>query len=110
MVRFIQTDLAVEVAKKELHTSQPDSQPMVEDYEKYGKEVQRFDQLQIDSITVRGWGTTVVAKVKVSLAGQALPTGQDTYYLVMKYYWLTGWSVQRRTRADIYNIGWFLFR
>jgi hypothetical protein len=110
MVRFIQTDLAVQVAKKELHISQPDSQPTAQDYEQYGKDIQPFDQLQIDSMTVRGLGTTVVAKLKVSLAGQPLPTGQDTYYLVMKYYWFQGWTVRRRTSVNNYNMAWYLYQ
>lgn len=106
LVSYIRNQMLVKIADTELHTSQPNYQPTGTDYDNVGKDAEPYKELQVDSITVRGLGTTVVAKVKVSLGGKPLPQGQDVHYFELRYYLLSGWRIRREVGVDYYDTTW----
>jgi len=110
LVSYIRNRILLKIADANLHTAQPNYQPTAADYDKVGKEAEPYQDLQVDAITVRGLGTTVVAKVKMSLGGKPLPQGQDVRYFELRYYLFTGWSISREVGVDYYETAWLTTR
>jgi hypothetical protein len=105
--RQLNMELLAEAATRDLHVSQPNSQPTAEESRKFEGEKQAIEQLQIVSLTKRGLGGRVVVKVTFCLGGKSPPEGEDTRYYRLQFNWLTGWQLPTRAREETYRSAWF---
>ena len=65
------------------------------------------ENFEIVSVSRRGVGERIVARVEVRYKGQAPPDGKNVRYLKMEYSMVTGWRVKRETSAWYYYTRFF---
>ena len=105
--RQLKMELTSEAATAYLHVSEPNSKPTAEESKAFDAAKTAIDQLQIDSLAKRGWGSRVIAKVKFHMDGVTLPDGQDTRYYRLRFSWLTGWRLPAQVQERQYQTAWF---
>jgi hypothetical protein len=105
--RQLNMELMAEAATRDLHVSQPNGQPTAGESRKFEEEQQAIEQLQIVSLTKRGFGGRVVVKATYCLGGKSPPEGEETRYYRLKFSWLTGWRFPYRVQEKDYRLAWF---
>jgi hypothetical protein len=62
------------------------------------------ENIEIVSISARGSGDEIVARVEVAVAGGTPPDGRRVRYFKMRHSMLTGWTVDHPTTAASYYL------
>jgi hypothetical protein len=104
LVVRLKSDLQSEAAAH-LGLGDPKNRPTWEQGRKFEEEHANIERLQIRSLDRRGWGGSVVARIKFSISRHGAEA-EDIRYYRLKFNWLTGWYVYGKITEGSYQTGW----